>query len=126
MKKRKEKKVQKKVVKKTGEVFDEFGGFSNPKKEKLGGVFDTDGKPVDNPVLRKRQLKVMCNCCGFVGIICKFSASYSKWHDMRCAQCGSVTLDTSQIKSFLVSKYHFGNDNKLKIYPKDIKPEYGS
>jgi hypothetical protein len=108
------------------EFLAEYGNFSNPRKVKQFGVYDENAKMRAKKLLDKKH-QVTCLKCGFKGPVWKFSAAWSHFHDMRCAQCGTVKLDTSNIKKILGKDYGFGVDNRLekRFIPKRIKPDYG-
>ncbi len=60
---------------------------------------------------------VKCNVCGFSADSGQFIASPSYHHDLRCPQCRTTDLDTSDINREWAAeglRYGYGDDNTLQ------------
>jgi len=88
-----------------------------------------EGGKVSNvdPMFAGLKAKCLRPGCGYEGAVSKFKMAPSPYHDMRCPECGTTHVDTSEIKAKLGDEYGYGKNNTLEDWPKNLSkgPELG-
>lgn len=66
-------------------------------------------------------MKARCRECGFAAHPESFDPTPSAYHDLRCPECGTTNIDTSEMKA-ADPDYGYGNDNFLEALSREAKP----